>query len=328
MLINMNDYLKTDFDMIIDARSPKEFEESHIPGSINLYVLNNEEHHEIGYLYKQVSKKAANKKGVIYILKNIASHLENNEFENKKILIYCARGGKRSESFYVILRQLGFDVYKLNRGYKAYRKYVSGYLQNIPNNFLVLRGPSGCGKSELIQNSSHSLDLEKLANHYGSSFGSRGKQPSQKMFENLIFEKLRKVDKNDYVFVEAESSRLGNLLLPGNLTKKIKTSPQIEINAPLEDRIKRILKYYGDIDKNAFSENLNKIKKYISNESYNEIFSSFEKGNLEKVAKILLVDYYDKVYKKKESDYFILNTDIETTLKKLKEIKEKFVKIF
>ncbi|WP_051428193.1 MULTISPECIES: hypothetical protein [unclassified Lebetimonas] len=136
------------------------------------------------------------------------------------------------------------------------------------------------------------------------------------------------MDKNDSIFVEAESSRLGNLLLPGNLTKKIKTFPQIEINAPLEDRIKRILKYYGDIDKNAFSENLNKIKKYISNESYNEIFSSFEKGNLEKVAKILLVDYYDKVYKKKESDCFILNTDIETTLKKLKEIKEKFVKIF
>ncbi|WP_051433541.1 hypothetical protein [Lebetimonas sp. JS032] len=136
------------------------------------------------------------------------------------------------------------------------------------------------------------------------------------------------MDKNDSIFVEAESSRLGNLLLPGNLTKKIKISPQIEINAPLEDRIKRILKYYGDIDKNAFSENLNKIKKYISNESYNEIFSSFEKGDLEKVAKILLVDYYDKVYKKKESDCFILNTDIETTLKKLKEIKEKFVKIF
>ncbi|WP_051430004.1 hypothetical protein [Lebetimonas sp. JH292] len=136
------------------------------------------------------------------------------------------------------------------------------------------------------------------------------------------------MDKNDYIFVEAESSRLGNLLLPGNLTKKIKTSSQIEINAPLEDRIKRILKYYGDIDKNAFSENLNKIKKYISNESYNEIFSSFEKGDLERVAKILLVDYYDKVYKKKESDCFILNTDIETTLKKLKEIKEKFVKIF
>jgi tRNA 2-selenouridine synthase len=323
MLIDIEDYLKADFDVIIDVRSPKEFEESHIPGSINLYVLNNEEHHEIGYLYKQVSKKIANKKGVIYILKNISHHLENNEFENKKILIYCARGGKRSESFYTILKQLGYDVYRLNKGYKGYRSYVTNYLRNIEHNFLVLRGPSGCGKSELIQNLTPSLDLEGLANHYGSSFGARGEQPSQKMFENLIFEKLRKIDKNDFVFIEAESSRLGNLLLPGNLTKKIKSSPQIEINAPLEDRIKRILEYYGDIDKNEFVNNLNKIKKYISNESYNEIVDNFEKGNLKTVAKILLVDYYDKVYKKKEAEYFILNNNLEETLKKLKEIKEK-----
>jgi tRNA 2-selenouridine synthase len=156
---------------------------------------------------------------------------------------------------------------------------------------LVLRGPSGCGKSELIQQLSPSLDLESLANHYGSLFGKRGKQPSQKMFENMIFEKLRRIDKNDYVFIEAENSRIGSLLPPGNLTKKIKSSPQIEINAPLKDRIKRILKYYGNIDKNEFINNLNKIKKYISNESYNEILNNFEKGNLEIVAKILLVDY-------------------------------------
>jgi tRNA 2-selenouridine synthase len=137
MLIDIEDYLKADFDVIIDVRSPKEFEESHIPGSINLYVLNNEEHHEIGYLYKQVSKKIANKKGVIYILKNISHHLENNEFENKKILIYCARGGKRSESFYTILKQLGYDVYRLNKGYKGYRSYVTNYLRDIEHNFLV-----------------------------------------------------------------------------------------------------------------------------------------------------------------------------------------------
>ena len=325
MLVDINEYLKNNFDIVFDVRSPREFEESHIPGAQNFYVLNNKEHEEIGYIYKQISKKEASKKGLIYILKNIAHQLEKfNDLENKKILIYCARGGKRSLALYTILKQLNLDVYRLNGGYKAYRKYVSNFFQEMPHKkFLVLRGNSGCGKSELIEKLSPSIHLEKLANHYGSAFGYKGEQPSQKMFENMLFEEFRKIDENEHIFIEAESARIGKLLLPGVLPKRIRNGIQIEIKAPLNQRIERILKYYGNIDKTHFYKNLDKIKKFISNETYESLLKFYNEGNLKKVAEIMLLEYYDRVYKKKEADFQVYNDDLKKALKEILEIKQK-----
>jgi len=324
MLIDIEEYLKKNFDIIFDARSPKEYNESHIPGSENFYVLNDEQHAEIGYIYKQISKKEASKKGLIYILRNIASRLEKTEnLYNKRILIYCSRGGKRSESLYTILKQLNLNVYKLKGGYKSYRNYVSRYLQNLPHEkFIVLRGNSGCGKSELIEKLRPSIHLEKLANHYGSTFGYKGEQPSQKMFENMLFENFRKIDENEYIFIEAESSKIGKLILPGVLPKRIKEGVQIEITAPLKQRIKRILEYYGDIDKENFYNNLEKLKKYISNDLYKKLINYYEEGDLEKIAKIMLLEYYDRVYKKRDTEIVIENNDINKTLEKLLKLKQ------
>jgi len=41
--------------LIIDARSPKEFEETHIPGAVNFPVMDNEERHNVGLVYKKYS---------------------------------------------------------------------------------------------------------------------------------------------------------------------------------------------------------------------------------------------------------------------------------
>ncbi len=323
MLIDINEYLKTDFDVIFDVRSPREFEQSHIPGAKNFYVLNNEEHAEIGYIYKQISKKEASKKGLVYILRNIASHLEKTkDLYGKKILIYCSRGGKRSESLYTILSHLNLNVFRLKGGYKAYRSYVSDYFQNLPHKkFIVLRGNSGCGKSELIEKLTPSIDLEKLANHYGSTFGIRGVQPSQKMFENMLFEKIRKIDKNEYIFIEAESSKIGKLLIPGVLKKRMEEGIQVEITAALEQRIERIIKYYGNIDKKNFYANLEKLKKFISKSTYERLIENYNNENLKKVAEIMLLEYYDKVYKKKEADFSVENVDLKKSVEKLLEIK-------
>ena len=321
MVIDIKEFLNNKFDLILDARSPKEYNESHIPGSKNIYVLNDEEHAQIGYMYKNVSKKQASQKGLIYILKNIAKHLEIDDFTDKKILIYCARGGKRSKSLYTILKEINYNVYRLDGGYKIYRKYVSEYLMNIPGKFLVLRGNSGCGKSELLEYLRPCIDLEKLANHYGSIFGNIGHQPSQKMFENMLFEKLRLISPDEYIFIEAESSRIGKINLPGDLHKKIKSSIQIEITAPLHQRINRILKYYGNIDKKSFYANLDRLKKFISKQIYDDLINSYQKNELKKVAEIMLLEYYDKVYKKNKSDFIVENSDLQKALKELKKIK-------
>ncbi len=321
-LIDADKFLDTGFDYILDCRSPREYNESHIPGSLNFYVLNNEEHHEIGHMYKNTSKPGAKKQAVIYMLRNISVQLaEFNPAPGSRILVYCARGGKRSTALYTILSQLDLIVYKLKGGYKAYRKFVVEYLQNFPHKkFTVLRGNSGCGKSELIERLSPSLDLEKLANHYGSNFGFRGIQPSQKQFENNIVATLLKIPPEDNIFIEAESRKIGSLFVPNLLAERIKNGVQVEITAPLEQRVQRILSYYGNIKKDDFLDNLEKIKKFVSNMVYDEIKDLYEKGELEKVAEILLVKYYDRVYKKADAGYCIDNTDPDETLKKLKNL--------
>ena len=111
---------KSEFDLLIDARSPKEFCESHIPNAQNFYAHNDAEHQEIGTLYKQVSRNDAKILGARYICQNVASHLERIAKEYKigsKIGIYCARGGLRSSSIAFILSHIGYQVYRLQGGY-------------------------------------------------------------------------------------------------------------------------------------------------------------------------------------------------------------------
>ena len=321
-IIKIKDFLDGEFDYILDARSPKEFEESHIPGSRNFYVLNNEEHAYIGDMYVNNSKFLAKKEGVCFMLENISKQLKNFDAPpGSRILVYCARGGKRSTALYTILSQLDYRVCKLEGGYKAFRKWVVEYLQSFPHKkFAVLRGNSGCGKSELLNYLSPSLDLEKLANHYGSLFGSRGAQPSQKQFENEIAMFLYKTNPEKTIFIEAESSKIGKLIVPKLLHKRMQESLQIEITADMEDRIKRIIEYYGDIDSKEFTENLEKIKPFISKKIYEELRINFKNGNLEKVAEILLTEYYDKKYKKKKADFIVKNDNIESSVKKIYSI--------
>jgi len=325
-LIKINEFLNTEFDYVLDARSPGEFEESHIPGAQNFYVLNNEEHAYIGEMYKNRSKVQAKKEGVCFMLENISKQLKNfNAPPGSRILVYCARGGKRSTALYTIFSQLDYRVYKLEGGYKAFRKWVVEYLQSFPHKkFAVLRGNSGCGKSELLNYLSPSLDLEKLANHYGSIFGNRGTQPSQKQFENEIAVFLYKTDPEKTIFIEAESPKIGKLIIPKRLHKRMQEGIQIEITANLKNRVERILKYYGDIDEKDFLNNLEKIRPFISKKVYENLKDEFYKGNLRKVAEILLLDYYDKTYKKKQTSIIIKNDNLLESVEKIKSLKFNF----
>ena len=50
----INSWVETSADMIIDVRSPSEFENDHIPGAINMPVLNDDERAEVGKMYKNM----------------------------------------------------------------------------------------------------------------------------------------------------------------------------------------------------------------------------------------------------------------------------------
>lgn len=292
-----------EFDLIIDARSPSEYAHSKIPNAINIYALNDNEHEEIGYIYKQKSRSEAKVKGASFICQNASKHVfELNRLckIGSKIAIYCARGGLRSNSLATIFSNIGYRVYKLERGYKGFRSKVVKYLEDFPHkDFIVLGGNTGCGKSELIQELPNSIDLEGLANHLGSTFGAvKGEQPSQKEFQNRLFFKLLNSKKDKPIFIEGESKRIGKIILPDLLYKRMCEGKRIEITAPIEQRIDRIMKDYINIDDDFFYYCMDRITPYIKKEIKEKIIEYYKQNNLEKVSELLLLDYYDNVYKK------------------------------
>lgn len=317
---------KSEFNLLIDARSPKEFYESHIPDAQNFYALSNEEHQEVGTYYKQISRSDAKILGARYICQNVAHHLEEISKSYKigsKIGIYCARGGLRSSSIAIILSHIGYQVFRLKDGYKSYRLHVLSYLENLPHHrFILLGGNTGCGKSELLQTLKPSIDLEKLANHLGSSFGSiKGAQPSQKAFENSLCEILHTIDPHSYIFIEAESKRMGTCTIPSLLHVRMSQGYRVEITAPLLQRVERILKDYDVITPAFFYRSMQMIAPYIKKSVKEEAMCAYENHHLSEVAKILLVEYYDIVYKKPHHvDLTLDNADKAVTLEALEAL--------
>lgn len=327
--VNIDDFYKNfhEYDLIIDARSPKEYLESHMPTASNLYALSDKEHHEIGEMYVQNSKQKAKVLGASYICQNASKHLNTiyDKLEiGSKIGIYCSRGGLRSRSLATIFSFTDYRVYRIKQGYKEYRQYVLNYIENFEHgNFIVLGGNTGCGKSELIRKLSISIDIEALANHFGSTFGlMNGKQPNQKAFQNELAYELSNIDKNSWIFVEGESKKIGSIIQPDLFYKRLQTGIRVEVTAPLEQRVQRILKDYINIDDEYFYKSMNTITPYILKSAKLDAIEHYKKGELDKVAEILLVDYYDKVYRKPSKiDYTIDNSNEKVALEKLKEFR-------
>ncbi len=245
----------SDFDEIIDVRTPAEFADDHIPGAINCPVFSNEERITVGTLYKQVSPFEARKVGAALVAKNIAHHLETH-FHDKpkswKPLIYCWRGGQRSGAMSIILAQVGWAAHKLEGGYKTYRREVLDKLDALSGNFTyrVICGATGSGKSRLLGAletcGAQVLDLEELARHRGSVLGGlplEG-QPSQKWFDTLLVQKLESFDAAHPVYVEAESNKIGRIGLPTALVTAMHASDCVLIDATVEARVKLLMEDY------------------------------------------------------------------------------------
>ena len=250
---------KVNFDTIIDVRSPKEFTEDHIPNSINLPVLSDFEREVVGKIYIQNSQFEAKKIGAKYISENISKHLDgllSNKNVNWKALIYCWRGGQRSKSLGIVLHEIGWDINILDGGYKSYRKNVvkNLYEDELFHNIFIISGYTGTGKTLMLQELSKKgaqvIDLEKLANHKGSIFGSQPNgQPSQKRFESEIHNLLKSFKPKIPIFIESESSKIGYLKIPPALWKKMKSSPHFELSSNIVSRAKFLSTQYPELYK-------------------------------------------------------------------------------
>ncbi|MDH5720981.1 MAG: tRNA 2-selenouridine(34) synthase MnmH [Spirochaetia bacterium] len=318
---------------IIDVRSQDEYKLDHFPESVNLPVLNNKERAEVGLLYKK-DPFSARLMGADYILKNIPGILKDlkKPASRRKICVYCWRGGMRSKSLFSVLFLIGYDVYFLKKGYKAYRKRVVSFFETENYNLRVIYGPSGSGKSDLINalksDGFYAVNLEEMASHKGSMLGGDFEtQPAQKMFESRLFYALssyKKLNNDKPIIVEGESRKIGKILLPDKFYHSMIESEKIWVELPLRERAKRLAEEYSGLSKNIILVKVEKIKQYFSKEVFSKIETFIAEDNKLKTAELLLEHHYDTYYFKRKKDLFQKKFIVPTWNKLYSDLKKYF----
>ena len=294
--------------VILDIRTPAEYESGHIAGAHSFPLFSNDERAIVGTIYKKEGKDIAVEKGLEFVGPKLHKFVkEAKRFgKSNKFYLYCWRGGMRSGSMAWLLSTAGLDVTTLIGGYKAYRQ---SFLDNIiPKDwrFITLSGSTGVGKTELLKElqkrGEQVLDLEGLANHKGSAFGGIGQeeQPTTEEYINRIHQKLREFTPSKVVWVESESILVGKCFIQVELFAKLTTSNFYTITMEREERVKRLVEEYGYLNKELIIESLEKISKRMGYDKSKEAIDSFNNGNIEKAVSLAL-DYYDKLYSNSSS---------------------------
>lgn len=292
---------------VIDVRSPGEYAHAHIPGAVSLPLFSDEERKVVGTIYKHQGKQKAIKVGLDYfgvkmrpMVEWVEEMLSKNGGEERSVVVHCWRGGMRSAGVAWLLDLYGFNVFTIVGGYKAYRRWA---LQQFEKQYdcRILGGYTGSGKSEILSQISKLqavVDLESLANHQGSAFGGigRGAQPSQEMFENKLALALSSVE-NKKIWLEDESQRIGNCMIPNALWTTMRQSKVLFIEVPFEERLKRILADYGTRLQEKLVEATLRIQKRLGPNETKMVIQYLAEGNIEEGFRILL-KYYDKLYGK------------------------------
>ncbi len=307
----------TQFDTVIDVRSPSEYAEDHIPQALSCPVLDDSERAQIGTLYKQVSPFAAKRSGAALVAKNIARHVEITFADRPpawRPLVYCWRGGKRSGAMAHVLREIGWDARTLEGGYKSYRKHVVEALAELPQRFRfrVVHGVTGSGKSRFLralrQAGTQTLDLEDLAAHRGSVLGNLPErpQPSQKMFESLLLHDLSNLDPAKPVHVEGESRKIGQLQVPTALIEAMRASECVVLEAALETRVALLMDEYRHFFENraALGAQLDCLAELHGRERIEEWKQLAERGEWRALVARLLEEHYDPAYRRSAARNF------------------------
>jgi tRNA 2-selenouridine synthase len=293
---------RTDISLI-DVRSPDEFSAGHIPGAINIPLLENKERQSIGILYKNFGQEKAIAEGYEILdgkLVEMSNHYQKLP-PNNPVVAYCARGGMRSQVVTSFLRYLNFDARQLQGGYKTFRNWNLSQLANFrfvcP---IVLYGKTGVGKTLVLDRLENALDLEGMANHRGSIFGGIGKTPvSQKTFEANLLVKLERLDNSKPIYIEGESRKIGDVSIPDPIFIQMKAARAILLEACMATRVQRTITEY--IDKQpealpAIKSTIEQLKKDLGKSPVTRLILLFDQGNYAECFEYILQYYYDKKY--------------------------------
>ncbi len=302
------------FDEIIDARTPAEFAEDHIPGAVNLPVLDNEQRIVVGTMYKQQSAFEARRLGGALVAENIARHLQTYLKDKPKSwrpLIYCWRGGQRSGSFATWLRMVGWDAHQLQGGYKSFRHHVIDDIARIAPalHWQVVCGPTGSAKTRILEalarSGAQTLDLEDLAAHKGSVLGALPDrpQPTQKRFETTLCTRLQALDPARPVYVEAESRKIGVVFVPEPLILAMRRSACIAIDATRDARLSLLVRDYGYLgdDVALLQSNIARLADLQSRETIARWHELAAQRDLSTLFGELIDLHYDPLYRRSQN---------------------------
>ena len=294
---------------LLDVRSPAEFVHAHIPGSISFPLFDNEERAIVGTTYTQKSKTDAVLVGLRLVGPRLADMAgtalrlatEVNP-DNRRVAVTCWRGGMRSSSLAWLLEQVGLQAVTLHGGYKAYRRHVQDVCA-ASRPILVLGGMTGAGKTEVLQElallGSQTVDLEGLAKHRGSAFGSvQGvEQPSTEHFENVLADCLMALEPSRPIWLEDESQNLGKVNIPKPFFTRLRAASVIRLDVPRTDRTERIVRGYDPAHNDFAAEGIERIRKRLGDQNCRAALEALAAGDYTLVTNILL-DYYDRAYTK------------------------------
>ncbi|MCS6995555.1 MAG: tRNA 2-selenouridine(34) synthase MnmH [Casimicrobiaceae bacterium] len=301
---------------IVDVRSPGEYAEDFIPGAVNYPILDDEERALVGTIDRQVSSFEARRRGAALAARNIAELIEKHFHDKPRDwapLIYCWRGGKRSGFTTHMLREIGFPAVQLEGGYKAYRRRVNADLEAWPARFrfVTVCGLTGCGKTALLaalaRTGAQVIDLEGLARHRGSLLGATAEpQPSQKRFDSLLWDALRRLDPARPVFVESESKKIGLVQMPEALRAAMQTGETVWLEAPLEARVAHIRAEYPHLaaDPVGLVERLAPLKALVGGERLARWRALAEAGEVDRLFASLMTEHYDPLYRRTISNNY------------------------
>jgi len=307
--ITIEEFLKrTDTLPVIDVRAPAEYTHGHIPGAKNLPLFTDKERAEVGTTYKQKGREAAILLGFDLTGPKWSAFIRQalEIAPEKKLVVHCWRGGMRSSAMAWALDLYGFEIYILQGGYKSFRRWVARQWEK-PYAFHVVGGYTGSGKTAILKqlkNDGHQIiDLEDLAQHQGSTYGSLNKliQPTQEQFENNLATDLSKHDPEKSIWIEDESQNIGSRLIPKPLWVQLRNAFHFELQVPLDQRVNALVKEYGSLDKDFLIECTDRIRKRLGPEQTKMAIAAIRDDRMDDFIRQVLV-YYDKTYRRGVSD--------------------------
>lgn len=309
-LVTIEQALELSNPLFIDLRSPVEYEAAHIPGALNIPLFEDDERALVGTIYRENSPESAIDEGFSLAAPKLPGiYRRIKELSSKyNIVLYCWRGGMRSQAISQVLTMLGSNHYRLEGGFKSFRQYVLEFFSKpLTQEIVVLHGLTGVGKTDYLNRlrmeGLPALDLEGLAHNRGSVFGhiGMGRPTTQKQFDGELFFFCRKFRDWPRIMVECESKRIGNVVLPETIFAAMERGRRVLLYDSMENRINRLIAAYA-LEENpdnlrALRASVERLQKHLGRRKTEDLLEALRERDYPRAVYTLLIDYYDPLYK-------------------------------